>query len=201
MKSQADKCRSERVFQVGDMVFLKLQSYVQTTVAPRHKLSFRYFGPYHILARVGSVAYKLELPTSSAVHPTFHVCQLKKAIPPATQETTDLPGPDDHLQVPIEILQKRVILCGVWAVSQGLIKWSSLPSSLATWEDLEPLRQRFPSASAWGHAGAKEGGDVSTPAQQMKQTKAGGVEEKESGHDKEARPKRVLKPNTRIMGP
>jgi hypothetical protein len=35
----------------------------------------------------------------------------------------------------------------------------------------------------------------------MKQTKAGGVEEKESGHGKEAWPKRVPKPNTRIMGP
>jgi hypothetical protein len=35
----------------------------------------------------------------------------------------------------------------------------------------------------------------------MKQTKAGGVEEKESGHGKEARPKSVLKANTRIMGP
>lgn len=160
MKSQADKRRSERVFQVGDMVFLKLQPYVQTTVAPRssQKLSFRYFGPYHILARVGSVAYKLDLPASSAVHPTFHVSQLKKAIPPTTQVTTDLPDPDDRLQVPIEILQKRVILRGVRAVSQGLIKWSSLSSSLATWEDLEPLRQRFPSAPAWGHAGAKEGG-------------------------------------------
>ena len=103
-------------------------------MAPRssQKLSFRYFGPYRILARVGSVAYKLDLPASSAVHPTFHVSQLKKAIPPTTQVTTDLPDPDDRLQVPIEILQKRVILRGVQAVSQGLIKWSSLPSSLAT---------------------------------------------------------------------
>jgi hypothetical protein len=136
-------------------------------VAPRssQKLSFRYFDPYRILARVGSVAYKLELPASSAVHPTFHVSQLKKAIPPATQVTTDLPDPDDHLHVPIEILQKRVIMCGVRAVSQGLIKWSSLPSSLATWEDLEPLRRCFPPTPAWGHAGAKEGGDVSTPTQ------------------------------------
>lgn len=34
MKRQADKRRSERVFAVGDMVFLKLQPYVQSSLAP-----------------------------------------------------------------------------------------------------------------------------------------------------------------------
>lgn len=45
MKNQADKHRSERQFAVGDQVYLKLQPYVQMSVAHRscHKLSFRYF--------------------------------------------------------------------------------------------------------------------------------------------------------------
>jgi Rps23 Pro-64 3,4-dihydroxylase Tpa1-like proline 4-hydroxylase len=41
MKSQADKNRSERTFAPGDMVYMKLQPYVQTSVAK--KLSFRYY--------------------------------------------------------------------------------------------------------------------------------------------------------------
>lgn len=48
MKRQADKGRSERSFAVDDMVFLKLQPYVQSSLA-RHscnKLSFRFFGPF-----------------------------------------------------------------------------------------------------------------------------------------------------------
>jgi hypothetical protein len=75
MKRQADKKRSERKFEIGDNVFLKLQPYVQSSLAPRsnQKLSFKFFGPYEDLAKVGSVAYKIGLTTSSSVHPVFHV--------------------------------------------------------------------------------------------------------------------------------
>ena len=73
LKHQADKNISERQFQVGDSVFLKLQPYIQSTLAPRanQKLAFKYYGPFKVIARIGSVAYKLELPTSSTVHPVF----------------------------------------------------------------------------------------------------------------------------------
>jgi transposase InsO family protein len=79
MKRQADKGRSEREFAVGDNVFLKLQPYVQSSLARRanHKLSFRFFGPYKVIQKIGSVAYKLELPSSFSIHPVFHVSQLK----------------------------------------------------------------------------------------------------------------------------
>lgn len=82
MKHQADKNRSERSFNVGDFVYLKLQPYVQSSVAPRshHKLLFKFYGPYEVLERVGSVAYRLALPSSSRIHPIIHVSQLKKAL-------------------------------------------------------------------------------------------------------------------------
>jgi len=75
IKSQADKKRSERIFQVGDLVYVKLQPYIQTMVASRsnQKLSFRFFGPFRVLQRVGRVAYKLDLPPSSKIHPVVHV--------------------------------------------------------------------------------------------------------------------------------
>ena len=75
MKKQADEHRSKRQFQIGDLVFVKIQPYVQSSLAQRNnqKLAFKFFGPYRILARVGAVAYRLELPVSSSVHPVFHV--------------------------------------------------------------------------------------------------------------------------------
>jgi hypothetical protein len=95
MKRQADEHRSERQFQVGDLVFVKLQPYIQSSLAQRtnQKLSFKFFGPYHVLARVGTVAYRLELPVSSSVHPVFHVSQLKKSVG-AHQSVTAHPPSD-----------------------------------------------------------------------------------------------------------
>jgi hypothetical protein len=91
MKNQADKKRSERQFEVGDLVYLKLQPFVQQSVAVRtnNKLSLRYFGPYKVLARVGLVAYKLELPDTSKIHPVVHVSLLKKHVPAAVVVEAD----------------------------------------------------------------------------------------------------------------
>jgi hypothetical protein len=45
------------------------------------KLAPRYIGPFLILARLGNVAFRLELPpTLAGVHNVFHVSQLKKCL-------------------------------------------------------------------------------------------------------------------------
>lgn len=54
MKSQADKRRSDRTFSIDNMVFLHLQPYVQSSLAPRshQKLCFKYLGPFKIIDRL-----------------------------------------------------------------------------------------------------------------------------------------------------
>ena len=187
MKKQADKKRSERQFQVGDKMFLKLQPYVQSTLAPRssQKLAYKFFGPYEILSRVGLVAYKLRLPASSRIHPVFHVSQLKQMVP-STEVTSSVPDDLDILRVPEKVLGRRSVARGVSSVAQVLIQWSGMPSSLATWEDRESIQQSFPFAPAWGQAAFQRPGNASP------------VDPASEGPRRSSRPTR---PSTRVNGP
>ena len=128
------------------------------------KLAFKYFGPFKILARVGQVAYKLDLPSSSSIHPVFHVSQLKPALTATAPVSASLPTDIATPRVPEKILQKRFINKGISPVQQVLVKWSDWPEDLATWEGLLDHQQRFPNAPAWGQASSQDGGDVSTTA-------------------------------------
>lgn len=64
MQAQANSHRSDKEFQVGDWVFVKLQPYRQSTLSifTYHKLTSKYFGPYPIMERIRVVSYKLLLP-------------------------------------------------------------------------------------------------------------------------------------------
>lgn len=88
---QANKHKTERVFQVGDLVYLRLVPYQQMSLAfhPFHKLQPRFFGPFEVLAKIGIVAYKLKLPENSKLL-VFHVSCLKKHLGPVIQPTIQL---------------------------------------------------------------------------------------------------------------
>ncbi|GKD11020.1 hypothetical protein Tco_1190705, partial [Tanacetum coccineum] len=113
-KSYVDlKCKPME-FKVGDKVMLKVSPWKGVVrFGKRGKLNPRYVGPFKVMEKVGSVAYKLELPEElSRVHNTFHVSNLKKchadeplAVPLDGQHF------DDKLQFveePIEIMEREV---------------------------------------------------------------------------------------------
>ncbi|GKC01685.1 putative reverse transcriptase domain-containing protein, partial [Tanacetum coccineum] len=81
-KSYADVRRKPLEFQVGDKVMLKVSPWKGVIrFGKRGKLNPRYIGPFKIIAKVGTVAYRLELPEKlSRVHSTFHVLKLKKCM-------------------------------------------------------------------------------------------------------------------------
>lgn len=165
MKTVADRKRSELQFAVGDQVLLKLQPYTQSSVVnrPYPKLAYKYFGPFKVLARVGAVAYRLELPPDSKIHSVFHVSQLKPFHADYSPVFATLPSTTDleaAAALPEQVLDRRLVKKGNTAILQVFIKWSGLPDTSATWEDYNVLRTRFPNAPAWGQAGTSAGGTV-----------------------------------------
>ena len=70
-------------FKVGDHVFLKVMAKRRVVrFGKRGKLSPRFIGPFEILERIGTVAYRLALPPSmSGFHEVFHVSMLRKYTP------------------------------------------------------------------------------------------------------------------------
>ncbi|XP_026407927.1 uncharacterized protein LOC113303113 [Papaver somniferum] len=82
MKFFSNQKRTERSFEIGDLVYLKLQPYRQASVSLRRnfKLSAKYYDPLPIISKVGQLSYKLQLFPEARVHHVFHVSQLKKKI-------------------------------------------------------------------------------------------------------------------------
>ena len=81
-KIYADRHRVERSFEVGDLVFLRLQPYRQSSLkrSGAEKLKPKFYGPYRVIKRIGKVAYELELLEASKIHNIFHIFCLKKAV-------------------------------------------------------------------------------------------------------------------------
>ena len=79
-KSYANLRRRPSEFKVGDHVFLKVMPERGVVrFDKRGKLSPRFIGPFEILERIDTVAYRLALPPSmSSVHEVFHVSMLRR---------------------------------------------------------------------------------------------------------------------------
>ena len=71
------------------------------------KLSPMYYGPYKVLQKIGIMAYKLELPVASRLHPVFHVSCLKKVIGDKLLVQTILPELDEEGKI---ILEPEVVI-------------------------------------------------------------------------------------------
>ncbi|RVW21965.1 Transposon Tf2-8 polyprotein [Vitis vinifera] len=140
MKQIADSKRRDIEFNEGDLVFLRLHPFRQQTVFKRasQKLAHRFYGPFPIEKRIGKVAYQLQLPAGSRIHPVFHVSLLKKTIGDSNARCPTLPPlTDDGALIiePVEIIDTH-----------------------ATWENAAELHDRFPDLNLEDKVPVKVGG-------------------------------------------
>ena len=144
-KLYADRGQVERHFEVGDLVYLRLQPYRQSMLKQKgvKKLKPRFYGPYRVICRVRQVAYELELPQGSKIHNIFHVSCLKKALGQQVTVTEELPPTDDegHLVLqPKAIIDTRERQLRSRTVREFLVRWRNLPDEDATWESEQILQ-------------------------------------------------------------
>ncbi|GJU15649.1 putative reverse transcriptase domain-containing protein [Tanacetum coccineum] len=115
------KCRSPVCWsEVGDSQLTSPELIRDTTekigavhFGKREKLSPCYIGPFKIIARVGPVAYTLELPEElKGIHSTFHVLILKKCLAEGDVaiplEEIQLDDKLHMIEEPVEIVDKEV---------------------------------------------------------------------------------------------
>ncbi|GJV25528.1 hypothetical protein Tco_1378223 [Tanacetum coccineum] len=113
-KSYADRKRKLMELEVRDRVMLKVSPWKGVVrFGKRGKLNPRYVKAFRVLAKVGKVSYKLELPQElSKVHHTFHVSNLKKCYvdEPLVMPLEEI-HVDDKLQFveePVEIMEREI---------------------------------------------------------------------------------------------
>lgn len=137
MEEQANKHLSPPpVYQPGDKVWL-LRKYIHTT-RPSNKLDFKKLGPFPIVSKVSTHAYKLLLPSSMKVHPVFHVSLLEP------YATDPLPGQVKPPAPPVIVdEQEEWFVEEVYDVSpkgplRYLVKWVGYHDP--TWEPYENVK-------------------------------------------------------------
>jgi hypothetical protein len=149
-KSYADKRRRPIEFNVGDKVMLKVSPWKGIIrFRKRGKLSPRFIGPFKIIARVGAVAYKLDLPDElRGIHPTFHVSHLRKCL---ADKEAHVPLNDievdeklNYVEEPVAIIDKKEKQLRNKTIKQVKVQWRHRKGSEATWESEEEMREHYP---------------------------------------------------------
>jgi hypothetical protein len=151
-ESYANKRCRPLEFEVGDHVYLRVSPMkgVKRFVM-KGKLAPRYIGPFPILEKRGTVAYKLELPPSLAgVYNIFQVSQLKKCLKAAVDvvlpEVTSLEVDSTYPEHPIKILNQKNRVTRRKTIKFFKVQWSNHTEEEATWKS-EDLHSRHPDFS------------------------------------------------------
>ncbi|GKA05897.1 putative reverse transcriptase domain-containing protein [Tanacetum coccineum] len=148
--SYSDKRRKPLEFQVGDKVMLKVSPWKGVIrFGKRGKLNPGYIGPFKILAKVGTVAYRLKLPEKLIhVHSTFYVSKLKNCL---SDEPLTIPLDEIHvddklnfIEELIEIIDHEVKRLKQSRIPIVKVRWNSRRGPEYTWEREDQMQKKYP---------------------------------------------------------
>ncbi|XP_075481169.1 uncharacterized protein LOC142521881 [Primulina tabacum] len=115
----------------------------------KEKLAPRYIGAYGIVERIGTLAYRLDLPQSlSAIHIVFHVSILRKYEPDPSHvlstEDVELDSSLSYVEQPVQILDRKEKQLRNKKITLVLVQWSRHGIEETTWELEARMRQEWP---------------------------------------------------------
>ncbi|XP_052172279.1 uncharacterized protein LOC127788208 [Diospyros lotus] len=113
------------------------------------KLSLRYVGPFEILKRVGSLAYKLALPPQLAgVHNVFHVSMLRKYVSDPQHiinyQTIGIGEDVACEEFPVSILEQKEKVLRNQTIPFVKVQWQRHPPDEAIWDHEDEMQHLFP---------------------------------------------------------
>ena len=149
-KSYADVRRRPLLFEAGDHVFLKVMPKRGVVrFGKREKLSPRFIGPFEILERIGTVAYRLALPPSmSGVHEVIPLSMLRKCtqdpahVVDEGQIEVDIDGTFE--EGPVCILDSRDQVLRRKTMRLVRVLWRHYGVEESTWERENTMRATYP---------------------------------------------------------
>ncbi|GJS74437.1 putative reverse transcriptase domain-containing protein [Tanacetum coccineum] len=149
-KSYADGRRKPLEFEVGDKVMLKVSPWKGVIrFGKRGKLNPRYIGPFKILAKVVTLAYRLKFPEQlSRVYSTFHVSNLKKCFvdEPLAISLDEIQIHDklNFIEEPVEIMDREVKRLKQSCIPIVKVRWNSRRGPEFTWEREDQMKKKYP---------------------------------------------------------
>ncbi|XP_073033834.1 uncharacterized protein [Primulina eburnea] len=113
------------------------------------KLAPRYVGPYEILQRIGTLAYRLALPPSlSGIHDVFHVSMLRKYEPDPSHVLdifeVQLDPDVSYVERPVCILDRSERKLRSKLIPMVKVQWEHRCVEEATWETERHMRELYP---------------------------------------------------------
>ncbi|XP_073035221.1 uncharacterized protein [Primulina eburnea] len=146
----ANKRRRPLEFQQGYRVFFKVSPFRGTVrFGMKGKLAPRYVGPYEILQRIGTLAYRLALPPSlSGIHDVFHVSMLRKYEPDPSHvlniSEVQLDPDVSYVERPVCILDRSERKLRSKLIPMVKVQWEHRGVKEATWETERHMRELYP---------------------------------------------------------